>query len=86
MVEAVPDRRVTVVESRAFTRRVAGLLTAEECDGLIGFLAANPLAGDVIQRTGGVRKVRFAARAKGKSGGVRVIYYFYTRLCRSTRY
>jgi hypothetical protein len=29
--------------------------------------------------TGGVRKVRFAAMGKGKSGGVRVIYYFYDR-------
>ncbi len=27
--------------------------------------------------TGGVRKLRFAAKGKGKSGGVRVIYYFY---------
>jgi len=34
-------------------------------------------SGDEIPGTGGVRKVRFAARGNGKSGGVRVIYYFY---------
>ena len=38
-----------------------------------------PLAGDEIVGTGGVRKVRFAAKGKGKSGGVRVIHYFYDR-------
>jgi hypothetical protein len=37
------------------------------------------LAGDEIVGTGGVRKVRFAAKGKGKSGGVRVIYCFYDR-------
>jgi hypothetical protein len=37
------------------------------------------LSGDEIVGAGGVRKVRFAARGKGKSGGVRVIYYFYDR-------
>ena len=39
----------------------------------------HPLAGDEIVGTGGVRKARFAAKGKGKSGGVRVIYYFYDR-------
>jgi hypothetical protein len=36
----------------------------------------NPKLGDVIQGTGGLRKVRWAAQGKGKSGGVRVIYYY----------
>jgi hypothetical protein len=40
-------------------------------------LALHPLSGDEIPGTGGVRKVRFGARGKGKSGGVRVIYYFF---------
>ena len=67
----------TVAETPTFQRRAERLLTEDELDELIGFLAANPEAGDVIQDTGGVRKVRFAAQGKGKSGGVRVIYYFY---------
>jgi len=35
------------------------------------------LRGDVLVGTGGIRKVRFARGGRGKSGGVRVIYYFY---------
>ena len=43
---------------------------------LIDFLAENPLAGDEIPGTGGVRKVRFAASGRGKRGGARIIYYY----------
>jgi hypothetical protein len=39
-------------------------------------LADDPLAGDVIKETGGVRKLRFAKSGMGKSGGIRVIYWF----------
>jgi hypothetical protein len=41
--------------------------------------AQNPVAGDVIAGTGGLRKVRFAdsRRGKGKRGGLRVIYYWW---------
>lgn len=69
----------TVVETPVFIRRAEKLLDQEEHDELITYLATNPLAGDEIVGTGGVRKVRFAAKGKGKSGGVRVIYYFYDR-------
>jgi len=65
----------TVVETPTFIRRAEKLLSEEERADLIGYLAAFPLAGDVIPQTGGVRKLRFAAKGKGKSGGVRVIYY-----------
>tara|TARA_R110002110_G_scaffold46619_1_gene140739 strand:+ start:562 stop:909 length:348 start_codon:yes stop_codon:yes gene_type:complete len=68
----------TVAETSIFQRRSADLLDAAEHQALISFLAENPEAGDEIPGTGGVRKVRFAAKGKGKSGGVRVIYYFYT--------
>jgi DNA-binding transcriptional regulator YiaG len=67
---------VTVIETEAFARRADKLLNPEERDGLVAFLAANPTAGDLIEGTGGVRKVRFAAQGKGKSGGVWVVYYF----------
>jgi hypothetical protein len=67
---------LTVVETPTFQRRADSLLSADEREELIGFLAANPEAGDLIPDTGGVRKVRFAAKGKGKRGGVRVIYYF----------
>ena len=39
-------------------------------------MAAHPDAGDEVRGTGGARKVRFAAKGKGKSGGVRVITFF----------
>lgn len=43
------------------------------------FLIRNPEAGDVIQETGGLRKLRWSdgRRGKGKRGGIRVIYYWY---------
>lgn len=68
---------VTVLETPAFSRRAEKLLSDEERDDLITFLAGNPEAGDEMPGTGGVRKVRFAAKGKGKSGGVRVIYYYF---------
>ena len=45
---------------------------------LIAYLAENPTAGDIMEGTGGVRKVRWARRGGGKSGGFRVIYYYYS--------
>jgi mRNA-degrading endonuclease RelE of RelBE toxin-antitoxin system len=65
----------TVVETPTFIRRAQRLLSDAERRQLIDYLAFNPTIGDVIPETGGVRKVRYAARGKGKRGGVRVIYY-----------
>ncbi len=42
---------------------------------------SNPRAGDVIQGTGGLRKVRWSSKGRGKSGGVRVIYFYVTAEC-----
>lgn len=69
---------VTVLEMSVFTRRADKLLSVEERKALVDFLAYNPEAGVEIPGTGGVRKVRFAAQGHGKSGGARVIYYYYT--------
>ena len=44
---------------------------------MIAFVGANPEAGGVMPESGGVRKFRWAAKGKGKRGGVRVIYYFH---------
>jgi putative transcriptional regulator len=68
---------LTIVETSAFIRRAEKLLSAGEHEELLFYLALHPLSGAEIPGTGGVRKVRFAARGKGKSGGVRVIYYFF---------
>jgi len=53
------------------------LLSRQEHEDLVWFLAAQPDSGDEIPGTGGVRKVRVSARGRGKSGGVRVLYYYY---------
>jgi mRNA-degrading endonuclease RelE of RelBE toxin-antitoxin system len=68
---------MTVVETPFFLRKAAGVLTEGEREQLVAFVAANPEAGDVIPESGGVRKFRWAAKGKGKSGGARVIYYFH---------
>jgi len=44
---------------------------------LVGYLVHNPLAGDLITGTGGVRKLRWALERRGKQGGARVVYYFH---------
>jgi hypothetical protein len=62
------------IEATAFTKYVYDYLSEDEYLGLQSFLLQNPEAGKVVRGSGGVRKVRWAIA--GKSGGVRVIYYF----------
>jgi hypothetical protein len=57
-------------------RKAAGLLTDGEREQLIAFVNANSETGDVVPESGGVRKLRWAAKGKGKRSGVRVICYF----------
>jgi hypothetical protein len=63
------------IESAVFTRQVQELLTDDEYADLQWHLALYPRAGDVIQDTGGLRKVRWASGGGGKRGGMRVIYF-----------
>ena len=69
----------TVIETPTFTRQADKLFSEDEKRELIDVLAENPLAGDEIPSTGGVRKLRFAASGRGKRGGARVIYYYLDR-------
>lgn len=66
---------LTFIETRLFTRLVEGYLSDDEYGALQWALAANPLAGDVVRGTGGVRKLRWSVAGRGKRGGVRVIYF-----------
>ncbi len=68
------ETRVTVVETRAFFGRAKGRMSAAEVDRAIEVIARDPLCGNLIQGTGGIRKVRFAVKGRGKSGGVRIVY------------
>lgn len=70
---------LTIVELPEYRRKIKTLLATDENTSLINYLARNPDEGVLIQGTGGIRKLRWAAKSKGKSGGVRIIYYFYNR-------
>jgi mRNA-degrading endonuclease RelE of RelBE toxin-antitoxin system len=67
----------TVAETVHYAQRAAKLLSRAERDAVISAVAADPTAGDLIQGTGGLRKLRFGKGGRGKSGGVRIVYYFY---------
>jgi hypothetical protein len=66
----------TIVELPEFIKRSSNLLEGNEKASIINYLAFHPQSGDLMQGTGGIRKLRWSAKGKGKSGGVRVIYYY----------
>lgn len=68
---------ITVAEFPAFTKWADKSMTEDDREALLEHLAANPKAGELITGSGGLRKVRWSRPSAGKSGGVRVIYYFY---------
>lgn len=70
-------RMQTIAELPEFIRTSEKLLTNAERLDIVRYLAEHPKAGDLIEGTGGVRKLRWGRGGQGKSGGVRVIYYFY---------
>ena len=63
-----------------FIRLAEKLLSAQERQELIAYLAEHPKDGDLMEGTGGVRKLRWHRGGQGKSGGVRVIYYYHDGL------
>lgn len=73
------NRAMEFIEATAFTKHVYEYLSEDEYAGLQGFLLQHPEVGKVVPGSGGVRKVRWAVSGRGKSGGVRVIYYFKRR-------
>ena len=67
----------TVAELPEFIRIADKLLSLEERQDLVRYLASHAKAGDLMEGTGGVRKLRWRRGDHGKSGGVRVVYYFH---------
>ena len=65
------------IETPIFTKRLRGLLDDESYADFQQELGNRPDMGDVIQGTGGLRKVRVASSGRGKRGGARVIYYYF---------
>lgn len=64
------------IETPTFTRLLVPLLSDNEYREMQNVLVENPECGDLIAGGGGIRKLRHAMRGRGKSGGVRVIYYW----------
>ena len=65
----------TVKETPYFQAQAAAIWSDDERGEFIDWIAANPQAGDLVQKTGGLRKVRWSRAGTGKSGGVRVITF-----------
>ncbi len=69
----------TFVELPAFEKYRENYINDDSYKEFQQLLIENPSAGDVIENTGGLRKIRFAdkRRQKGKRGGIRIIYYWW---------
>lgn len=76
VVEHASSRLLDVIELPTFADDARRLLTEEQLDELCSELATLRQLGSVIKETNGLRKFRWAAKGKGKRGGVRVIYFY----------
>ncbi len=66
---------LTVIETPLFQTQWPLYWTEDERGVFATYIASNPDAGDVIPKSGGIRKIRWRRVGSGKSGGVRVIYW-----------
>jgi hypothetical protein len=64
------------IETPIFSKQVIEVLTDEQYGLLQASLVAKPNAGDLIKGSGGLRKLRWALPGRGKSGGVRIVYFW----------
>ena len=69
---------MVIIETSIFTKKITTLLNDEEYRALQNVLVERPGSGDIIQGSGGIRKIRWSASGHGKRGGARVIYYWAT--------
>lgn len=68
---------ITIAEARSFMRQAGDLLSENELAELIDYVALRPECGVIIPGTGGVRKLRWRGVGKGKSKGLRIIYFYH---------
>lgn len=68
-----------IIETPIFTRRIRDMISDDEYRRLQWALVINPEIGNLIPGGKGLRKFRWAMPGKGKSGGIRVIYYWHTK-------
>jgi hypothetical protein len=67
---------IAVRSTTGYEKVVAKLLSPGEREAMEAHIAASPMSHPVIAGSGGVRKARWARGGKGKSGGVRTIYFY----------
>ena len=68
-----------IIETPIFTRQIQAIMPDEEYRTLQNTLTSNPTAGKLIPGSGGLRKLRWKASGRGKRGGSRIIYYWFTK-------
>ena len=76
MMLSADQYMITVAEVPAFYLAADGVFSADEREALTDFLAFNPLAGEVVPETDGVRRIKWPAASQGRRSGARVIYFF----------
>ena len=64
------------IETSIFTKLLSKYLSDDDYRGFQSYLLQKPDAGKIVRGSGGVRKVRWAKSGEGKSGGLRIIYYW----------
>ena len=67
---------LTVVETPSYLKAAEALFSEAERESIVAMVATDPECGEVMQGTGGFRKVRVGRSGLGKRGGARVIYIF----------
>lgn len=67
---------MVIKETSIFTKQIQEIVADDEYAEFQNDLIENPELGVVIKKSGGIRKVRMAAKSKGKSGGARILYYW----------
>jgi len=67
---------VSLIETPVFTRLVIKTLSDDDYGALQQWLVDEPDAGDLVRGGAGMRRVRWALPGGGKSGGIRVLYYW----------
>ncbi len=70
------QREITVLQLPKFRAEATDLIGIDGIEALAQYLIHRPDAGDVIPGSGGIRKLRWAAKGKGKRGGARIIYLY----------
>jgi len=68
---------VSVVETDIYLSKARKIMSESEMETVVSMISARPMAGDVIQGTAGLRKLRIPLQGRGKRSGGRVIYWYY---------